>query len=154
VGEPLSSSTRQILGLTKVKPGRLKCNLTGTELSGQPRPPVKWWLSRHNESCLALFSQALLDYPDRVFHEFSSVVRQMPGTNAKTGHGPHSAISHGVCPPWHDFILLLWHSGFKTQIATQPRYAPNPKKKYMCYLSTSFQCAQAEDINQEGKSSA
>jgi hypothetical protein len=59
--------------------------------AGQLRLPLNRWPSQHNESCPVLFSWELFVCTDWGFlHDFSTVVRWMPGCNAKTRHGSHS----------------------------------------------------------------
>jgi hypothetical protein len=52
-------------------------------------------------------------------------------------------IHQSVCLPSQDFSMRLCHSGFKTQIANQPKYALPPK----CYYTTITTAATTATTN-------
>jgi len=90
-GEPLISTTRQILTLAWVDPGRLKRKFSVTEVSrlveaaskAVTKPTQQILSSTIQLGAFQLSGQSFL-------YDFCSVVRQMLGYNAKKGHGPHA----------------------------------------------------------------
>jgi hypothetical protein len=98
-----------------------------------------WWLESvataktapsKNESCPAAnFPLPWL----RSFRDFSSVVRRMPGYNAKTWHGPHSPpgmVAWLKCLHTVTYLRLrLCHSGFNTKKSSN-QSMPNPLRKF------------------------
>jgi len=75
-GEPLSYAAWQIFTLTKRRPEFPTAGRSGSTTC--PGYQQGGHVDTLNRAQLALF-----DYPDRVFRDFSSVVRQMPGYNTQ-----------------------------------------------------------------------